>query len=101
MQKQICVNVDKVPGAVLDGAAEDKRAAAAKANKSKKVTVKPKPKEVIVVSPDTAEILEPKVDEQEKPVDGKKEGEGSSRKKVQTLTSVLTARSKVISFFFF
>lgn len=52
----------------------------------KKVTAKPKPEEVFDVerSPD-----------KEKQKDKKKEGDASNKKKLHTLTSVLTARSKV------
>lgn len=48
-----------------------------------------KPKRVVVISPD--EALK---SEEEKPVSARKSGKGLSRK---TLTSTLTARSKVIS----
>ncbi|XP_058079434.1 G2/mitotic-specific cyclin S13-7-like [Magnolia sinica] len=53
-----------------------------------KVTVKPKPEKVIEISPDTEE-------EAKKFENKTKLHEGSSRKKVVTLTSILTARSKV------
>lgn len=51
----------------------------------KKVTVKPKPEEIIEISPDTVE---------EKTESRKSSRDGSSKKKVHTYTSVLTARSK-------
>ncbi|XAR69534.1 hypothetical protein NMG60_11001161 [Bertholletia excelsa] len=82
-----------VPVTVNDGAAAAaKGTAVAKgvAQPQKKVnTVKPKaqPEEVIEISPDTEEAKE----EREKNKNKKKEG---SRRKTQTLTSVLTARSK-------
>ncbi|MCL7042775.1 hypothetical protein MKW94_016583 [Papaver nudicaule] len=50
----------------------------------KKVDVKPKQEEVIEISPDTIEVKKEKTQK-------------SSRKKVQTLSSVLSARSKVAS----
>ncbi|KAJ4838576.1 G2/mitotic-specific cyclin S13-6 [Turnera subulata] len=90
-KKGICVNVDKELGAVVG-----RRAAVPKAAAQKKVAVKvvkPKPKEVIEISPDTVEKEEVKAKKQEKVANKKKEGDGSS-KKGQTLTSVLTARSK-------
>ena len=62
---------------------------AAKAAAQKKVTIKPKPEQVIEISPDSEEV------KQEKPVSKKKGREGSSKKNVKTMTSILTARSKV------
>ncbi|OIV92541.1 hypothetical protein TanjilG_02304 [Lupinus angustifolius] len=53
----------------------------------KKVTAKPKPVEVIEISPD-------KEVQNDKFVNKNKEGDALSKKKSQTLTSVLTARSK-------
>lgn len=91
MQKPVCVHLNGAPIVVDGAAAAGKGAAVAKAAQ-KKVTVKPKPETVIEISPDTEEDEVKK----EKPVNRKKVGEVSSRKKVQTLTSVLTARSKVI-----
>ncbi|XWS65294.1 hypothetical protein CRYUN_Cryun05aG0080800 [Craigia yunnanensis] len=99
-KKNVCVNVDKAP--VLDGAAVPKRAAAAPKPAQKKPIAKPKPAEVIEISPDTeeaVEVKEKKVKEKKDKVsvnNNKKvtEGEGSSKKKVHTLTSALTARSK-------
>ncbi|KAJ8760550.1 hypothetical protein K2173_015217 [Erythroxylum novogranatense] len=91
-KKQVCVNVEKVSAVVPDGAAVGKKPAVEKANKAKKVNVKPNPEEIIEISPDTVETTERK---KEKNVDKKKDvGEASTRKKVQTLSSVLTARSK-------
>lgn len=95
VQKQVCVNVKGPVPVHVDGvkrAAEVPKAVVAQ----KKVNVvKPKAKEVIEISPDTEEEIDLKA-KQEKPVNKKKEGaEGTSRKKAPTLTSVLTARSKV------
>ena len=56
----------------------------------KKATVKPNPETVIELSPDTEEV------KQEKPRSMKKTGQGSSRKKEQTMTSILDSTSKVI-----
>jgi cyclin B len=91
MQKQDCVNVEKVPAAGVDGVDAVGRKVAVKKPAQKKVTVKPKPEEVVVISPDSEEVVK-----QEKPEKKKKEGEGSTKKNKPTLTSVLTARSKVI-----
>ncbi|KAK9290176.1 hypothetical protein L1049_008342 [Liquidambar formosana] len=88
-KKPVCVHLNRAPIVVDGAAAAGKGAAVAKAAQ-KKVTVKPKPETVIEISPDTEEDEVKK----EKPVNRKKVGEVSSRKKVQTLTSVLTARSK-------
>ncbi|KAJ7972086.1 Cyclin [Quillaja saponaria] len=85
-KKQACA---KVIGAPTDKDAAGKKVGAVKAAQ-KKVAVKQKPKEVIEISPDT-EVEEAK---QEKPVIKKKDGEAKSKKKSNTLTSVLTARSK-------
>lgn len=112
MQKQACVNMNKST-VLLDGIGVGKKALPAKPVQ-KKVTVKPKaqaqaqqpqaqaqaqqpqpqqpqpqprPQEVIELSPDTEKE---KVAANKK----KKEGEVSAKKKSQTLTSVLTARSK-------
>ncbi|XAR48301.1 hypothetical protein NMG60_11031067 [Bertholletia excelsa] len=74
------VNVDKAAAVKVPKAPQPQR----------KVTVKPKAEPVIEISPDTAEEDLKK----EKPENKKKSGQGSSRKNVQTLTSVLTARSK-------
>lgn len=109
MQKQACVNMNKST-VLLDGIGVGKKAVPPKPVQ-KKVTVKPKaqaqaqaqqpqaqaqaqqpqpqprPQEVIELSPDTEKE---KVAANKK----KKEGEVSAKKKSQTLTSVLTARSK-------
>jgi len=53
----------------------------------KKVTVKPKPEEVIVIDEDSID--------KEVQKDKKKEGDCKSKKNSQAFTSVLTARSKV------
>lgn len=97
MQKAVRDNVDgaqlraNVDGALLvtNGAAAGKGPEAEKAAQ-KKVAVKTKPEAVIELSSDTEEV------KKEKPINTKKTGEGSSRKKVQTMTSILTSRSKVI-----
>lgn len=88
LQKAVCDNVD---GALLvtDGAAAGKAAEAAKAAQ-KKAAVKPKPETVIEMSPDTEEV------KQEKPMNSKKTGQRSSRKKEKTMTSILTSTSTVI-----
>lgn len=64
--------------------------AAHKAVHQKKVTVKPKPEDIIVISPDTEEV-----DRVNKHLNKKKATEGSSKKRGQTFSSTLTARSKV------
>ncbi|CAK9152677.1 unnamed protein product [Ilex paraguariensis] len=79
-KKSVALNVDGVKG--VKGAEARKPA-------QKKVTVKPKPENVIVVSPDTEEE-----NKNEKTKNKKKSGEGSYRKKAPTLTSALTSRSK-------
>ncbi|KAL8125606.1 G2/mitotic-specific cyclin S13-7-like isoform X2 [Apium graveolens] len=88
----VVVEKNKKQRAIVgDGALEVKavaRAAAVpKAVNQKKVTVKPKAVDVIVISPEE-EVK--KVDKQL----NKKAVEGSSKKKGQTFTSTLTARSK-------
>ncbi|KAK6149017.1 hypothetical protein DH2020_016542 [Rehmannia glutinosa] len=65
---------------LLDG---DKKAVARKPAR-KKATIKPKPEEIIEISPDTEEVV----------TDKEKAGEKSSKKKAPTLTSTLTARSQ-------
>ncbi|GLT77963.1 hypothetical protein SLA2020_495160 [Shorea laevis] len=90
-KKQVCVNVDGAP-LLLDGVAAGKRAGAPKPHQ-KKVNVKPKPEEVIDISPDT-QVEDIAKAKQENPVNKKKDGEGASRKKAAAFTSVLTARSK-------
>lgn len=94
-QKLVPVNVD---GAVIvaDGVGgKGAKAVAVPKVAQKRVTVKPDPNTVIEISPDTVEEIKIK-----KPVvNDKKPGDGSSRKKAQTtLTSILTARSKVTFF---
>ncbi|OVA18786.1 Cyclin [Macleaya cordata] len=76
-------NKKQIP-VIADGAVVGKRVVTKVAQK--KATVKPKPETVIESSPDKEE----KEVKKEKPKSQK-----SSRKKVQTLTSVLSARSKV------
>ncbi|KAA8517913.1 hypothetical protein F0562_015399 [Nyssa sinensis] len=99
-KKAVTVNVD---GAIAVKKAEAQKAAQKKVTvkpkpepvieapkaAQKKVTVKPKPETVIEISPDTEEEVK-----KEKPANWKKASEGPSRKKTQTLTSILTARSK-------
>ncbi|KAI7991141.1 hypothetical protein LOK49_LG12G02432 [Camellia lanceoleosa] len=83
-KKAVQVNVVDGAAAVGKGAILLPKAA------QRKVTVKPKPEPVTEISPEDEEVKK-----EEKPVIKKKAGqEGSSRKKSQTLTSVLTARSK-------
>ncbi|XP_042493345.1 G2/mitotic-specific cyclin S13-7-like isoform X2 [Macadamia integrifolia] len=77
-----------VDGVVIIDADVAKRGGAAKAAQ-KKVTVKPVPDTVIEISPDTEEESKPK-----KLANRRKSREGSSGKKVKTLTATLTARSK-------
>lgn len=89
-QKQAVVNVNGAPS-ILDGPGAGKRAepAVAAAKAAQKKVVKPKPKvEVIDLTSDS------KKKQHHEPVQ-KKEGEKSSRRNMPTLTSVLTARSKV------
>lgn len=91
LQKQVCVNVDGAP-LLLDGVAAGKRAGAPKPPQ-KKVIVKPKPEEVVEISPDTQEN-DAKA-KQENPDNKKRDGEVTAKKKAAAFTSVLTARSKV------
>ncbi|KAK1393594.1 Cyclin N-terminal domain-containing protein [Heracleum sosnowskyi] len=72
---------------VGDGALEVKPRAALN---QRKVSVKPKTEDLTVISPDTEEEVK-KVDKQ---LNKKKAVEGSLKKKGQTFTSTLTARSK-------
>ncbi|XP_065852299.1 G2/mitotic-specific cyclin S13-7-like [Euphorbia lathyris] len=90
LKKIACVKVNKVGGDVPVGVAVGKKHVAEKAIQ-KKVTVIPKPKEVIVISPDTE-----KDEKLNKPEEKKTtvELQRSSKKKAQTYTSALTARSK-------
>ncbi|OVA18788.1 Cyclin [Macleaya cordata] len=74
-------NTKKQVAVIVDAAVAGKRRVTKPAQK--KVTVKPEPEMIIEISPDTEEV------KKEKPKIQK-----SSRKKVQTLTSVLSARSK-------
>ena len=77
------------PPAVADGvAAVARRVVAAPKPVQKKVIVKPKPVEVIEVSSEEK-------DNEEKSVHKKKEEVHSKKKPSRTLSSVLTARSKV------
>ncbi|KAL8147337.1 hypothetical protein AgCh_004879 [Apium graveolens] len=59
----------------------------------KKVTVKPRPEDIIIISPDTKEV-----DRENKHLNRKKATEGSLKKKGQTFTLTLTARSKAAAF---
>nr|QYW07115.1 cyclin B1-1 [Dimocarpus longan] len=78
-KKQVCVNVDKA-SVLVDGIPVARKAKVVQ----KKATVKPKPKEVIEISPDT-----------EEQVQANEQQENKNKKKTQpTLSSVLTARSK-------
>lgn len=95
--------MDKAP--VPDGNnAVPKRADAAPKPAQKKPTAKPKPVEVIEISPDAEDAVQVKEKKDKVPVNNidKKAtaGEGSSKKKAHSLTSVLTARSKVICVLF-
>lgn len=96
MQKQVPVTVDGA-APILDAgvAAANKKVALPKQAQKKAVVVKPKP-EVIEISPDSVKEDRGK---EEKCGNKKKDGEGASKKNTQTLTSVLTARSKVVEFF--
>ncbi|KAL0383418.1 UNVERIFIED_CONTAM: G2/mitotic-specific cyclin-2 [Sesamum calycinum] len=76
---------------VVDGALPEKRAAVRKPTQKKTATTKPKPEEIIEISPDTTEVAE-----KDKPLK-EKAGEKSLKKKAPTLTSTLTARSKAAS----
>ncbi|KAF8403706.1 hypothetical protein HHK36_011810 [Tetracentron sinense] len=84
-KKPVAVVVDG--GIIVDGVAARKGVRAKAAQK--KATFW-KPETVIEISPDTEEVTK-----QEKSVNRRMSRKGSSRKKVQTLTSILTARSKV------
>lgn len=83
LQKQVCVNVDA-----------GKKAGGAPKPPQKKATVKPKPVEVINISPDTQED-DAKPKQENNPTIKKKDGEARSGKKAHAFSSVLTARSKV------
>ncbi|XP_038881434.1 G2/mitotic-specific cyclin S13-7-like [Benincasa hispida] len=88
-KKQVHVNVDGA-APILDGGVVAIKKAGAPKPAHKKVAIKPT-SEVIEISPDTVEKVQAK---EVKCANKKKEGEGVSKKKAQTLTSVLTARSK-------
>lgn len=97
MQKQACANVGVVaPPPVADGAAAVAAAkrVAPKPVGQKKVTAKPKPEQVVIeISPDKKEAQKDKHVVVHKKKEG---GDAHSKKKPQhTLSSVLTARSKV------
>lgn len=87
LQNLLAVNANGV--IVVDGAQPDKKAVARRPAQ-KKASIKPKPEEIIEISPDTEEVAE-----KEKPLNKEKAEEKSSKKKAPTLTSTLTARSKV------
>ncbi len=79
----------------MDGVAAAKKPGAAPKPPQRKAMVKPKPVEVINISPDTQEVDDAKA-KKENPVEKKKDGgEGTSKKKAHAFSSVLTARSKV------
>lgn len=85
--------------ALVGGDKPVKRAEPVKAAQKKAPAGKAKPKEVIEISPDTdEEVLEKNENnsKQEEAMKKRKDGEGSSRRKNRSLTSVLTARSKVL-----
>ncbi|XP_022966120.1 G2/mitotic-specific cyclin S13-7-like [Cucurbita maxima] len=88
-KKQVPVSVDGAAPILDGGVVAVKKAGAPKAA-PKKVVSKPKA-EVIEISPDTVEKDRGK---EVKCGNKKKEGEGVSKKKAQTLTAVMTARSK-------
>lgn len=90
IQKQVPVSIDGAAPILDTGVVVVKKAGGPKPA-PKKVIIKPT-SEVIDISPDTVEKVEKK---EVKCANKKKEGEGPSKKKAQTLTSVLTARSKV------
>lgn len=75
---------------VVDGAQQIKKAVAPKPA-HKKAAPKPKPEEIIVISPDTEEVVEKEKQHINK-------GEKSLKKRAPTLTSTLSARSKVCIF---
>ncbi|KGN54685.1 G2/mitotic-specific cyclin S13-7 [Cucumis sativus] len=87
-KKQVPVTIDGAAPILDAGVVAVKKAGPKPA--TKKVIVKPT-SEVIDISPDTVEKVEEK---EAKCAKKKKEGEGPAKKKAQTLTSVLTARSK-------
>ncbi|KAK3027997.1 hypothetical protein RJ639_039087, partial [Escallonia herrerae] len=91
-KKPVVVNVDG--GIIVDGTVAVKGGKGALRVAQKKVTVKPKPEEVIEISSDTDKKVKAEVKVEEKAVNKKNADQGSSKKKSQTLTSTLTARSK-------
>lgn len=87
----ILYNFQKQRAVVGDVAVAVKPATPArKAIHQKKVIVETKAEDIIVISPDTEEV-----EKVNKHLNRKKAIEGSSKKKGQTFTSTLTARSKV------
>uniref|UniRef100_A0A2N9F4D0 B-like cyclin n=1 Tax=Fagus sylvatica TaxID=28930 RepID=A0A2N9F4D0_FAGSY len=80
--------------AAAENTKQAKKAGAAPKPPQKKASVKPKPVEVINISPDTQVVDDAKA-KKENPVEKKKDGgEGTSKKKAHAFSSVLTARSK-------
>lgn len=71
---------------VVDGVQANKKAVTRKPVQ-KKVAIKPKPEEIIEISPDSVVV--------EKPISKENGVEKSSKKRAPTLTSTLSARSKV------
>ncbi|WCJ28725.1 Cyclin family protein [Euphorbia peplus] len=88
-------NQKKLVGAKVGAAAAAQKKPIAEKAIQKKVTVIPKPQEVIEISPDTEINEKLKKLEEKAIVDSKKEQQKSLKKKAQTYTSALTARSKV------
>lgn len=84
--------MNKVPP-VRDGVGAVKKVGVPKAAQ-KKAIAKPKPEEVIEISPDDTEE-----ENKKKPLFVNKK-DGEAKKKAPTLTSVLTARSKVAFLFY-
>ncbi|XP_075475447.1 G2/mitotic-specific cyclin-2-like [Primulina tabacum] len=86
---------------VADGALLDKRAALARKPAQKKDATKPKPEEIIEISPDTEEVhvkqKPTQVVNDEKLAENSVD-KSSSRKKALTLTSTLTARSQAAAY---
>lgn len=88
MQKQVPVSVDGA-APILDGEVVAVKKPGAPKAATKKVVSKPKAA-VIEISPDSVEQ-----DRGKEVKCGNKKKEGVSKKKAQTLTAVMTARSKV------
>ncbi|KAE8100190.1 hypothetical protein FH972_018115 [Carpinus fangiana] len=88
-KKQVCVNVDGAP-LLLDELPPEKDPGH-QSHLRRKLMLSQSPR-MIDISPDIEEA-DAKA-KQENPVNKKKDGEGSSRKKAPAFTSVLTARSK-------